>query len=1305
MANRWTDEQKRAIDLRRRNILVSAAAGSGKTAVLVERIFTMLTDRVQPIDIDQLLVVTFTNAAAAEMKERVEDRLLKSLDDDPENDHVLKQLASIHSAQIMTIHSFCLYVIRNHFNEIDLDPAFRIGEETELKLLRGDVLEKLLEAHYDQDDADFNNFVECFAKGKMDNGIAELILQVYEYSRSYPQPERWLDDCLKSFELEDGPDMEALPAVEFLKKYLKKIIDEARVSAREALDVCREADGPVFYEDMVAGDLKLLETLEACATLDEYYNAFQDLKFAALSRKKMPDAAEEKKNQVKNLRDFVKKTLGDLKKSYFFAPPEAMAENIRRMYPQMAMLVSLVKEFSESYQQAKETKNTVDFGDLEHFALKILTREEDGRIVPTDAALELSHQYEEILIDEYQDSNQVQETILTSISRERAGQPNVFMVGDVKQSIYKFRLAKPELFMEKYATYSLEESRYQRIDLHKNFRSRPEVLDSVNFLFRRLMSSDLGDIEYDDDAALYAGAAFPEFSPGAGEAGGGNSVVGSIAVGHCAVDAQVILVHPGDDAGAREESDNEDLTAQELEAQAVALRIRELVDGESPLYVIDKESGSYRRACYGDIVILLRTMSGWADTFVKTLNQENIPAQAETVTGFFSATEIQVVLSYLSIIDNPRQDIPLAAVLRSPIGNFSNEELAMIRSLQKKRQLYDSCQAFRKEESTPFLERNYTTMTIASVRMRLNDFFEKLEGLRQCVPYTPIHEMLQKIYEDTGYYAWAGAMPGGAKRRANMDMLVEKAVDYEATSYRGLFNFTRYIDQLKKYEVDFGEAAVADGFINTVRIMSIHKSKGLEYPVVFVSGLGKSFNQQDARSALIIHSEYGFGPDVIDIKWRLKAPTLLKKILSRKTLLENLGEELRVLYVALTRAKEQLILTGYVKDMDKALDRWCRETPRNESRLSFGAKTGASCFLDWIMPVLVHHHSAHELLKAHQRYSPVFHLDYDNRTAFDVREITVEALFAPAAGKSSEYMLKKDVLLHWNCDKVYLPQMHEAMPRLLGWEYPFASEMRLHTKMTVSELKRLGQLREYEEENDAVAMFAAEAQGIYEGGAADADLGTAGAAAAGAGSVPGAGLLPEERQAAREVEATSGQFASLTQQARMERAALRGTTVHRILERMDIGSIKSMADVKRLADDLTAAGQISAEGRALVYLPGIYRFARSRLARRIQAADKSGQLYRERQFVMGVPPSVIDPRQDAQDTVLIQGIIDAWFIENGEAVIVDYKTDYVADDGKSLIDRYKTQLDYYGIAIEQMTELKVREKIIYSLSLGKELYI
>ena len=1296
MAARWTDEQQKAIDLRNCNILVSAAAGSGKTAVLVERIFSMLADTEHPLNIDNLLVVTFTNAAAQEMKERVEDRLAQSLEEMPDNDHVARQLASIHSAQIMTIHSFCLYVIRNHFNEIDLDPAFRIGEETELKLLRGDVAKELMEERYETEDPAFLNFVECFARGKMDEGIEELILNVYEYSRSYPSPKAWLKACLESFKVSHGKALEALPSVRFLLEDVRRLIEELKETIEEALSLCRDVDGPIYYEEMLAGDEKIVRSLLSCRSFDDYYKALSELSFAPLSRKKMPDATESKKTRVKNMRAFVKDTLTGLKKDYFNTDGDTAARQLNRMLSPMEVLVDLVNDFSEKYHAAKELKNMVDFGDLEHFALKILTRCEDGRFVPTDAAIELSAQYEEILIDEYQDSNQVQETILNSISRERIGKPNIFMVGDVKQSIYKFRLAKPELFMEKYKSYPAMDERYQRIELHKNFRSRSVVLDSVNFLFRRLMAADLGDIDYDDDAALYAGAAFKE-----GEA--------SLA---WADSCEVLLVTPGEAfadkvAGEAQGSPGEHqenvsdalfsgergtgsgaLTSRELEAHGIARRIHEMVDGPKPLHVLDKATGEFRPVTCGDIVILLRTMSGWADTFVKVLGEENISAQAETVTGFFSAMEIRIVLAYLSVIDNPRQDIPLAAVLKSPIVGLTDEELAMISSVfgrqnDKRRELYDCCRGCLQEEGTPFLEQFFDDVQIVKLRERLSRFFSQLEAMRACVPYTPVHELILKVYEATGYYAYACAMPGGAGRRANMDMLVEKAVDYENTSYRGLFNFARYIDKLKAYEVDFGEAAVADGYINTVRIMSIHKSKGLEYPVVFVAGLGKDFNQQDARSSLIIHSDYGFGPDVIETKLRLRAPTLQKKILARKTVLENLGEELRVLYVALTRAREKLVLCGYVEDMAKALERWCQSVG-SRPLLSFRQRQGAKSFLDWIMAALVDHQSAHGLLNRYGYDSPVFAPCYDTPVPFDIREMDGSQILMSVGSKSTGYMQKQSVLLNWNCDQVFIPEMHEVMGRYLDWRYPYSDELFLHRKMTVSELKRIRQTAPKED-----VLFADEDYRLFEG----QDI---------------AGAVPDVKAGAGEGDIDSGESdtgAKLTFQERMVRAALRGTTVHKILERIDILAIHSRQDVYAFVEALKEEGYIDALGASLVYVPGIYSFTRSGLAKRMAEAGAKGLLYREKQFVIGVSPSQIDASLDSEDMVLIQGIIDAWFIEDDAIVLVDYKTDYVADDGTALVKRYKSQLDYYALALEQMTHKRVKEKIIYAFGIGKEICV
>ncbi|MBB5265723.1 ATP-dependent helicase/nuclease subunit A [Catenibacillus scindens] len=1281
MAAQWTKEQTEAIYLRNCNILVSAAAGSGKTAVLVERIYAMLTDEERPLDIDQLLVVTFTNAAAAEMKERVEERLAQSLENDPDNVHVARQIAAIHSAQIMTIHSFCLYVIRTHFNDIDLDPAFRIGEETELKLMRGDVLERLMETYYEKEDEAFLQFVECFAKGKMDHGIEELILQVYEYSRSYPDPEGWLSSCLESFLVENGRDLEKLPSVEFLMDYIKKILGELDRALEEGLALCGAPDGPVYYGDALAQDQKLVRQLMECQSFDEYYHGFSALSFARLSSKKMPDADEEKKNQVKNIRAFVKDTLSDLKKDFFGADSEKSAESLRRMLPHMEMLVTLTQDFAREYQAAKEEKNMVDFGDLEHFALKILTREEKGEWMPTQAAQDLSRQYEEILIDEYQDSNQVQETILTSISREQSGHPNVFMVGDVKQSIYKFRLARPQLFMEKYLNYPHMGEKYQCIRLHKNFRSRPAVLDCVNYIFRHLMGEDLGDIEYDDDAALYAGAVFP--IPETEEMDYGKN-------------EEVMLVIPEDGWPGPKEGDTQEMTEREIEALAVARRIREMVQGDNPLYVTDKGTGKFRPAGYGDIVILLRTMSGWADTFVKILGEENIPVQAETVTGFFSTIEISTVLSWLNIIDNPLQDIPMAAVLKSPTVGLSDEEMAMVASVsggnkRKRPCLYDCCRSVVSHGETAGFFGDFAPKDLEALLGKLKKFVDLLNCLRAEAAYTPVHELLLKVYDNTGYYAYACAMPGGQKRRANLDMLVEKAVAYEKTSYRGLFNFTRYIARLRQYEVDFGEAG-AGAAPSTVRIMSIHKSKGLEYPVVFVAGLGKSFNQQDARSALIIHSDLGFGPDVVDTHLRLKAPTLQKKILAKKTVLENLGEELRVLYVAMTRAREKLVLCGYVRDLEKSVERWqSGGADMGRPLLSFRSRQGARSYLDWIMAALISHRCCHSLLESFRKKSPIFHPDYESPAPFVLRIMGLGEIFYHLGAESVNAYFTREMFEHWDCDRVYVQPMHEAMGRYLSWVYPYTGGLALHTKMTVSELKSIGQMPLDEDEETAWDLWQETPQTAVSGEAAVSALPTETAD----GEAPGG----------------EGGFGNTTAvRERMVRAALRGTTVHKILEAMDIASIGSVRDVDRLIEKLLSEGRVDPEGAKLVYVPGIYNFARSSIARRMAKAQKDHCLYREKQFVIGVLPSVIDPSAadltgDDSDTILIQGIIDAWFIEDGQAVLVDYKTDYVADDGESLVKKYKTQLDYYELALEQITGLKVKEKIIYALSIGREIRV
>jgi len=1201
MEMKWTREQQKVIELRRRNILVSAAAGSGKTAVLVERIITMITNINSPLDIDRLLIVTFTKAAASEMKARIGEAIKGRLDKDPDNAHLQRQMTLLGSAKIMTLHSFCTSVIKDYFNMIDIDPSFRVAEENELVLLQADTLESLLEEHYGSGDEGFLNFIECYSKGKRDYGIEELILQVYKYSRSYPWPDEWLDACIKWFDVGTAEALEETPLILFLKDYLRQMVSEMKNDISGAIDICNEADGPTFYQEALADDLLFIGQLEGAKSLTDYRRCLSDLSFPALSRKRMPDASEDKKNQVKQLREAVKSIIKDIQKNFFFQDMEQMVKDIQAVREPMENLVMLVKEFDVSFSKAKQEKNIIDFNDLEHFALDILTLKKDGEIVPSLAAVELSERFEEILCDEYQDSNLVQETLLTMISKERYGQPNIFMVGDVKQSIYKFRLAKPELFMEKYDIYTLDDSLYQRIDLHKNFRSRSCVLDAVNSIFYQIMGRNLGGIHYDEEVALYAGADFPTSDE------------------NISIKSDIMLIDVSKEL--LEEEGDKSYTERELEAKAVALRIKELVHETRGLKVLDKSGTGYRNCTYKDIVILLRTMSGWSDTFVKVLADEGVPAYADTKTGFFETTEVKTILALMSIVDNPKQDIPFTAVLISPIGGFTNEEVTIIRTMHPGRTMDESCRAFLKPEADLLLEEYFDLDRCDVIRKRLESFLEMLNRFRSMIPFMPIHELLRLIYDETGYYHIASAMVLGDQRQANLDMLTEKAIAYEKTSYRGLFNFIRYIEQLKKYEVDFGEAIILGEHEDTVRMMSIHKSKGLEYPVVFVSGMGKSFNHQDAKASLILHSDYGFGPDAVDLKLRTKCPTLIKKVMSKKTILENMGEELRVLYVALTRAKEKLIMTGTIKEVDKAALKWHYQKVGNNGKMPLNVLVSASHYLDLIMPV------AGKL-----------------EDTFDIQRIDIGDLMQKEISVHALRGLKQQTLLDWDETKVFDANISQMIKGRLSWKYRYDNETRLYTKMTVSELKKMGQNQD-EEWSENI-------------------------------------LKPRS----------------------IGNAALRGTVVHKVLEQMDLNKIRAKQDVEKFVESLMECQQITSEEAGLVDCWKIYDFTRTKLAKRMAEADRREQLFKEKQFVIGIAANQLNEELLSDETILVQGIIDVYFIEGNHIILADYKTDYVeAGREEILIHRYENQLKYYAKALEQLTGMSVSEKYIYSFALGREI--
>ena len=1173
----WTEDQKKVIDLRNRNILVSAAAGSGKTAVLVERIMEIVCDEEHPVDVDRLLVVTFTKAAAAEMKERVGAAIRKRLEEQPNNGYLQKQETLVSHAQITTIDSFCSYILRNHFGEIDLDPAFRVADEGELKLLKKDILKELLEEEYGKKRLEFLHFVECYASGKNDEVLEELILRLFEFSTSEPFPEEWLESLVKN------PDV--LPK-ESMFVHVRKILESLLEENQQAIALCHSPNGPVFYEDALQNDQLLLKQCLQAKTYEDYSNAVRSRSFMALSRKKMPpETSEEKKEAVKTTRNRMKKALETLEKQFFYMPPEIMVETAKAAEPLKKELVELTLKFSHRFAEKKRRRNIVDFSDMEHLALKILVTRKEGKCVPTDIAKGYAEYFAEIMIDEYQDSNLVQELILNSISRKNLGGNNLFMVGDVKQSIYRFRQARPELFMEKQETYTLTDSDSQRVNLSKNFRSRKEVLDTVNYLFERMMIKDLGNIAYDENAALYLGASMPE--PERKED----------------VQSELLLFDLSKDEG------EEKIDKAEMEASMVACRILEM---QKNAKVTDKKTGELRAAALGDMVILLRTMSGWSDTFANVLGAYGIPTVTGSSTGYFSAMEVQTVLNLLKVLDNQKQDIPLSAVLHSPIGNVTSTEMARIRNAYPEESYYEACEKYADGGNEQKL------------CQKLKDFWKMIASLRSKAEYLPIHKLLWEIYEETSYEQMVRLMPNGAVRAANLQMLVQKALDFENTSYRGLFNFVRYIENLQKYEVDYGVAESSAGNENAVRIMSIHKSKGLEFPIVFVSGLSKKFNKQDAKERIAMHPELGLGMDAIDPVKRLKLPTLQKKLIQKQIELESLGEELRVLYVALTRAKEKLLMTGALTEARTEVQKLSEERVLCR-RGDYETLCSGGSYLDWILdlcageqvPFKVSYQTMEDLIE--KKLQQVMEKNYD---------------YAAFRGKSAEISRELD--------------------ERFSYEYPYLAQQDIPGKVSVSELKKEAMeesVREMFEEPEIVPYVPAFLRETMEAGGAE-----------------------------------------------------RGTAYHRILECMELSGIYHSDQVRERIENLVLEGKLTSLAAKTINPYDIYLFCQSSLCRRLIKAQENGCLYKEQPFVIARPARELYTEYDSDQEVLIQGVVDAYFEEEGQWILLDYKTDRVKEEDE-LVKRYKKQLEIYAKALEQTTGKSVKERIIYSFCLGKEIFV
>ena len=1185
----FTPQQQKVIDLRNKNILVSAAAGSGKTAVLVERILGLILDEKNPVDIDRLLIVTFTNAAAGEMKERIGSAIEKRLLEQPDNVHLQRQSTLLHHAQITTIDSFCLFVIRNNFNEIGLDPGFRVADSGEISLLKQDIINEIFEELLEKEETrgEFVKLLETMAFRGKEKVLEETILKIYNFSQSFPWPLEWLESRYDDYLVEN--EIEDTVWGELWQQEIREIFGGIQKRLQAAIEICMEPEGPGMYAEALGSDLELVELLEK-KSWDEQYEIMQNLSFARLSAKKDAAVSQEKKEYVKTLRDEIKKELQNLAKNYFGFSKETIKAQMAETKSIEKILIDTVILFKERFEERKREKNILDFNDMEHMALDILIqrkRQEDtGEMVwePTKTALDYRSYFKEIMIDEYQDSNLVQEYLLQSISGETEGNPNRFMVGDLKQSIYKFRLARPEIFLEKYHSYlDTDDSLFQRVDLHKNFRSRKEVVDSVNHVFYRIMGEKLGKVEYTEKEALYPGAVYEE----------GEDYT-----------TELLLLE------SREEE------PRKAEALMLAGKIRQIV---GKFQVTDKESGTLRPARYGDIVVLLRTNAGWDEDFCNVFMEQQIPTCITSKTGYFSAKEVQIILAFLKVIDNPKQDIPLYGTMKSRLGRFTEEEVVQIKAMAQE-SLYDNLKAMKE----------------GALGTKCNAFLETINRYRNMVYVMPIHKLLRIYLKETGYLYYFAGLAGGKQRVANVKMLLEKAESYEKTSYFGLFHFIRYMEQLQKYDIETEAAGTADETQDVVRIMSIHKSKGLEFPICIVAGLSKKINQQDVNASLVCDMDLGLGMEYRNPVTRVKNADMRRNVLAHKMKMDNLGEELRILYVAMTRAKEKLILSGVIEEYEKQmLSYWGLRKEQGE-KLPLELLQHSTCYLDFLLPVVGRENESIKVLL----WNP---WDVGKEKETDVIYKTIE-----------RFELEERLKAPLNTEE---QEIAEVLQENLKFVYAHKNLQGLYVKTSVSELKMKAM-----EQADSVAFQLFEEPEV-------------------------APYIPSFIEAKGEITGT-----------------VRGNAYHRVMELLDFSNMEEEKGVWKNLKQKVKEQRLRAEELELIRKEKLNLFLSSELAKRMSEAFQKGKLYREQPFVLGINANRVDKNFPEEEKVLIQGIIDAYFEEDNEIVVVDYKTDSVKKS-EELVKRYKEQLNYYEEALEKLTGKKVKEKILYSFALNESITV
>jgi ATP-dependent helicase/nuclease subunit A len=1197
----WTNEQLQAIEEKDSNILVAAAAGSGKTAVLVERIIHKILN--ENVNIDELLVVTFTNAAASEMRQRILDAIYEYLDEHPDDKRMQEQIVKMAKANICTIHSFCLDVIRNNFYEIGISPNIRIGNQSEVELLKLQVLEDLFEEKYEQEDKDFLMLIDAYTDYRGDEPLKELLLKITKDIGSNPFPEEWLNTAVQEFNIKD--DTLDFSNTKWGQILLKEFNEETQMDIQELKSISNELKKYPELEKcskIINGDIYMLEPLEKKdLTWDEVYNKANNIKWESWPKEKLNS---EVKENAKAKREPIKKRWNKVKDKFFTEDSKQINTDMKEMYAKLVAIKNLIFEFNERFAKEKLEKNLMDFPDIEHFALKILVKtNEDGTKEPTQVALNYREKFKEIAIDEYQDSNLIQEYILNTVSNGN----NLFMVGDVKQSIYKFRQARPELFLQKYDSYKLKKDKEAedslKIQLFKNFRSRKNVLDVTNLVFENIMSKDLGNIIYNEDEFLNLGADYPE-----------NEEID--------VKTSINII----DLATTEEDDevvSEPIENDVIQAKFVANQIEELK--QSKFQVYDRKKKEYKDIEYKDIVILLRSTAIKAPIYEKELASRGIPVFSDTGSQYFESIEIQTILSLLKIIDNPMQDIPFVSVLRSQIGGFDDNELITIKLNGKN----DKNEYFYEVFKTA-LENEKTEETL---KQKMQGILDNLEKWRKENEYMPLHEFIWQIYLDTGYYQYVGLMKNGNLRQANLKMLFERAREYEKASFKGLFNFINYINQLQKSSGDMDSAKVIGENEDVVRIMSIHKSKGLEFPVVILASAEKNFNLQDLNAPILVHQDLGIGVKYIDEIRKIEYPTLIKTAISTQVNQETLSEEMRILYVALTRAKEKLIITGTCKEIEKSINQKEEELKVEQAeKINPNIIKRYKSYLDWLL--LVYYKDKEE-----------------SKNIINLNIVPKNAILQTEDTKKQE-----DSMRFINNSKQ--GKINEDIKNKLEWEYPYKMACNLPTMVTVSKIKQLAEKENMQE-------------------------------------------LAQVQQSQEKNSKQEKKMPEFLKKGTNISSARMGTLVHLCLQNLNEKEDYDVAKIEELITSLVSKKIILQNEADAIDRQNLLQYTKSDLFCELKQAK---EIHKEEPFYFDIDSSEITT-EDVHEKILVQGIIDLYYInKDDQMILIDYKTDFVKSE-KALIEKYIKQLEIYKRALEDATGKKVEKTYIYSIYLQKAIEI